>query len=74
MTTPAITYRCLKCGTGKLEASEGMIPVHCETVARRESAEMTLWHLYTELEEIKKQLSAMQNAVNSLVYNERNRR
>jgi len=74
MTTPAITYRCLKCGTGKLEAAEGMIPVHCETVARRESAEMTLWHLHTELMEVKEQLNALLRAVTPLIDKERNRR
>jgi hypothetical protein len=66
MTTPAITYRCLKCGTGKLEASEGMIPVHCETIARRESAEMTLWHLHTELIAIKEELATMRSMILNL--------
>jgi hypothetical protein len=72
MTIPAVTYRCLKCGTGKLEAADGMVPVHCETIARRESAEMTLWHLHTELLAIKEELATMRSMILNL--NERNRR
>lgn len=74
MTSIPVTYRCLKCGVGKLEAAEGMLPVHCETIARRESAEMTLWHLHTELTEIKDQLKAMQSMIRNLANEERNRK